>query len=293
MQYQLAKLGKNAKISIVFCSIIILFVLSLFVFDVGINSKYYITRDFSEAFGARMSGNCDKFIESVAQDSDGWKKLCLKEKNKEAPAINKYTIKEVSISGDKAFVQVELERDLYLLNLQMKANNRAEIKDTNYVTSYELIQRGLFFKSWFLNMDTEETKASKQAEEQRKKEAEEQAKKQLVSYQYSGVVLKNVNVSSAPVEYFGSLKSIGRSTITGTVANTNNFDITKLSIKFILTSDNKGLNKIGEVNCDLQDNNLGSAVFYANSTKQFSQSCSFPDEKFWFTYSVRYAEKSI
>ena len=122
----------------------------LLVLDINLNSKYFVKRDFSNAFYARITGNCNEFgkhfIEEYAND---WIERCFKEKRREDMVpIDKYKIKNISFGDDKAFLQVELTRTnisegayTYTINYEMERAEEKYLKIfpwTRYVISQEL-----------------------------------------------------------------------------------------------------------------------------------------------------------
>lgn len=100
----------------------------LFVFDIGLNSEYFVKSDFNNAFYARMAGDCDKFGSYIVPEyRQEWFDRCLEEKRRDDTVpIGKFEIKEVSMNDDKAFLQVALTRRI----------SRGE--DSNYDVNYEM-----------------------------------------------------------------------------------------------------------------------------------------------------------
>lgn len=101
----------------------------LFFIDVGINSKYFIIRDFSSAFEYRRTGDCDAFREYITQDQQNWHDTCEYEKQQKQPQINSFRIQSIThkFGSNRAFLQVEISRikigDKYIynsLNYEMK-----------------------------------------------------------------------------------------------------------------------------------------------------------------------------
>ncbi len=129
------------SVAIVITAIAIVFI---FIIDIGINSKYHISKSFTDTFQKRMSGDCDSFknkVFSVYQKD--WYNRCLKEKDRQNTVpIRFFEIKEISVSNKNAFLLVELSRD--------SGDGKKVI---NYVVNYQMIKlRG----KWFLNQNIEE-----------------------------------------------------------------------------------------------------------------------------------------
>ena len=110
------KMKKNWRIILIVLGFLILMVLYfLFVFDIGLNSKYFAKKDFNNAFLARQTGNCNIFKDYVSEQyREIWYKRCINEKGRidnQFP-IKTFTIKNITINQSKAFLQVEIERDI-------------------------------------------------------------------------------------------------------------------------------------------------------------------------------------
>jgi hypothetical protein len=103
--------------------------------DIYINRGHLAKKQFSEAFMARITGNCESFDEFVIRDLSGWRNKCLIEKHLETDPLYGFTVLNVTVRGDKAFLQTELVRG---------AN-----EDT-YPVTYELL---LVDGKWFINQD--------------------------------------------------------------------------------------------------------------------------------------------
>lgn len=105
-------------------------------YDIGINSSYQAKHDFTAAFQARHTGNCDDFVRWVSDEYDSeWKSLCLSEKNDGyGVAIISFDIQNIQISGDKAFLLVELQHG----------------KREPYLVNYELVRYSKGLSSWWL-----------------------------------------------------------------------------------------------------------------------------------------------
>lgn len=123
----------------------------------------------------------------------------------------------------------------------------------------------------------------------REQERLAQEERKLNNYETYDVSISNIKLTNNQ----GRIVFQGKQSykIDGTIKNNNDFNITKVSLKFILTSDKAGKNKVDEVNCNLKDSGTAfgdDTIFYANSSKDFSQACIFPDSSpwSWYTYSI-------
>ena len=127
------KIRKNWKIILIgtFFMVFIIFYL-LFILDIGINSKHFIRRDFNNAFLYRKTGNCNKFKDYLLKDVEGWGERCIEEKDREGAPIKDFSIKSITVSGNTAFLQVELVRDIP--ELQLKGEESAY----GYVVIYDM-----------------------------------------------------------------------------------------------------------------------------------------------------------
>ena len=100
----------------------------LFLIDIGINSKFFIKKDFEIAFQHRTTGDCASFADYLCRDAERWYSTCEKEKVHDAEPIRNFTIQNIShkFGSDRAFLQVELTRnfkgedDIYSVNYEMK-----------------------------------------------------------------------------------------------------------------------------------------------------------------------------
>ena len=94
-------------------SVLVLIFVGLFLLDIGINSKFFIKRDFNQAFEYRTSGDCVSFSNYFSRDNDKWKDTCEKEKkHDDATPIRSFKIQSIShkLGSNRAFLQVELTR---------------------------------------------------------------------------------------------------------------------------------------------------------------------------------------
>jgi len=119
---------------------VILIIYFSFILDIGINSKYFVKRDFNTAFIARKTGNCEVFKSYIYNDKDKWGKRCINEKDLSSDAIDKFFIKGITINGNDAFIQVQLLRNIppsiriELNETQLKALSEG------YLVNYDLIK---------------------------------------------------------------------------------------------------------------------------------------------------------
>jgi len=123
------KIKKNKIVT--FSIIVIIFIIPyfLFILDIGINSKYFVRKDFNSIFLARKTGNCAIFKEYITRDIEKWGERCITEKDRNYPQIKSFSIKEITIDNNLAFLQVELERDteeshFYLVTYNMQRTNK-------------------------------------------------------------------------------------------------------------------------------------------------------------------------
>lgn len=122
LQVMFLSVVKKLNMVYLICFLIIV-IFFLFFYDIGVNSTFFVKKDFTSAFLFRKTGNCDGFATYVEVDQYKWLEKCLEEKNNESSTlpIKKFKITEVTISGNKAYLQVELQRgkDAYYVNYQM------------------------------------------------------------------------------------------------------------------------------------------------------------------------------
>ena len=106
-----------------------------FFIDVGINSKFFIERDFNQAFKYRLTGDCDSFVDYINKDKENWKERCKKERKNENPPIENFQIKNIShkFGSNRAFLQVEITRNIFG-------------KDHTYSVNYEMRKIGISWK---------------------------------------------------------------------------------------------------------------------------------------------------
>lgn len=107
-----------------------------FIYDIGLNSDYFVKRDFNEAFLLRKTGNCDRFGQFIIENySKEWFNRCLDEKNNRNVIfpIKDFVLKEASFNNNQVFLQVELTRDI---PIALKIEEKIEKSD--YVVNYEM-----------------------------------------------------------------------------------------------------------------------------------------------------------
>ncbi|MFH1968455.1 MAG: hypothetical protein ABIJ84_03655 [bacterium] len=107
---------KNKVVLTIILATVFAFVLvGFFIIDLGINSKFFIKKDFNQAFLYRTTGDCDAFTYYLNSDIESWKERCQKEKNHDKEPIRDFSIQKVShnFGNDRAFLQVELKRNNY------------------------------------------------------------------------------------------------------------------------------------------------------------------------------------
>lgn len=141
------KIKKNwLPILIVLIPLILSSLYFLFVFDIGLNSEYFIRRDFNRAFLFRQTGNCDVFKDYIISEyADDWAERCIEEKDKKsALRIKEFSIKNITMAQDIAHLQVELKRDLYSAILSGEIKEPSEGYVVNYETRKETDNKKLF-----------------------------------------------------------------------------------------------------------------------------------------------------
>lgn len=119
--------------------IVVLILIFLFFLDIGINSKFYIKKDFSHAFQYRMAGDCISFSNYIYQpegtwteNKNRWIQRCENEKSQKSYSIMKFKVTTIThqLGSDTAFLQAELTRNsenkngyTYAASYTMKKNN--------------------------------------------------------------------------------------------------------------------------------------------------------------------------
>jgi hypothetical protein len=81
--------------------------------DIYINRTFLAKRDFSRAFAARITGNCDTFCDYILRDLDKWRGKCAAEKILSTDPFYGFKVLKTTVRGESAFVQVELTRGIY------------------------------------------------------------------------------------------------------------------------------------------------------------------------------------
>lgn len=120
-------------------TLILVFFVGFFLMAIGIlgiNSKFFIKRDFNRAFQYRLAGDCDSFSNYINRDTQKWKERCENEKLISGYPIRSFIIKQIAHNflSDRAFLQVNIIRD----------NNTKE-GYSNFV-NYEMKRYGLKWK---------------------------------------------------------------------------------------------------------------------------------------------------
>ena len=122
------KKNKSLSFTIGFVFIVLVVFFTYF-YDIGLNSKYFVKKDFSQAFLLRQTGNCEEFVKYINKDWANWVSRCYEEKgNNDAAPINTFTIKEVTVNGNRSFLQVEIKR------------NDVDFKEYSYMVNYEMVR---------------------------------------------------------------------------------------------------------------------------------------------------------
>lgn len=132
---------KQNKIYIIATVVATLSLICLFSLDIGINSEFYIKRDFDQAFQYRMTGDCIIFGNYIYQaegtwteNKDKWIEACENEKN--SISIRKFKVTAIThqLWSDTAFLQAEVTR------------NSANKDGYTYAVSYKMKKSGLIWK---------------------------------------------------------------------------------------------------------------------------------------------------
>lgn len=113
---------------------------AIYVYGNGFNSKDFISRDFNALFLARQSGNCEKFISYVLQDKTAWSVRCEEERSgtkSGVEPIKSFEIKLIDVTDDRAFLQVELQRDDYE-DAKELAEDGHKLPDSGYLVNYKM-----------------------------------------------------------------------------------------------------------------------------------------------------------
>jgi hypothetical protein len=150
--FRLARRSKFNILSAALCaSLAGFFLLS---FDFGLFSSYHVKHDFNEMFQKRMTGNCEAFAQKILIGRDEWKERCIGERERledtDVPIVG-WEIIDISINGDEAFLQVELERDPREAKLLFAADGREfPEEDWGYRVNYQMKKEAY---DWYLNQE--------------------------------------------------------------------------------------------------------------------------------------------
>jgi autonomous glycyl radical cofactor GrcA len=100
-------------------------------------------------FHARQTGNCQKFASFILLDQEKWTERCIKERSSDekVSSIRSFEIKEISIDGGQAFLQVELQRDTYFVESEL-AEDGHKLPQGGYLANYQMKREGT---TWYLN----------------------------------------------------------------------------------------------------------------------------------------------
>lgn len=118
--------------------------------DIGLFSKRFIKKDFETAFLARQTGNCERFVSYLLVDQNSWRGRCEKERDGgEASPIKDFSIQEITVEGNEAFLQVELIRDNYeaAATLAFKGH---DLPEGGYLVSYRMKRN---HNRWYINQE--------------------------------------------------------------------------------------------------------------------------------------------
>ena len=102
---------------------------SLFLIDIGINSKFFIEKDFKTAFEYLVTGDCKSFNNYLYKD--GYEDWCEKLHDIDGAKIKSFEIQNLShkFGSDNAFLNVELtvvsegKEKTFIMNRQMQKVN--------------------------------------------------------------------------------------------------------------------------------------------------------------------------
>jgi len=140
----------SKKLRVILGGVVIILISSLIFLlsvNIGLFSKYFIKKDFNNAFLARQTGNCDKFVSYLLIDKNNWIERCNKERNGEKDSIKSFSINKITINGNDSFLQVELIRDVYqeAVALALKGH---DLPEGGYLVNYQMKKEG---NRWFIN----------------------------------------------------------------------------------------------------------------------------------------------
>ena len=133
------------SLGIIFTSLLVSFG---FIYDIGLNSSYFIKRDFATAFIARQTGDCETFQSYHLQEAGEWLARCINERNREdVYPIKSFKLKNINIRGNEAFLQVEIERDNYRVTTQLAIKGH-QLPEGGYLVNYQMKRLN---GRWFFN----------------------------------------------------------------------------------------------------------------------------------------------
>ncbi len=145
-------LKNKLLLSVVLLLIIICF--CYFLLDLDLISKFFVKRDFNNAFLARQTGNCDEFEKYFLLPSPndllnlalgGEKEInttpllaywCKIEKDS-GGSIKNFKVLNITINSDRAYLQIELKKDNYFEYLDM-AKKGHKPPESGYLVNYEM-----------------------------------------------------------------------------------------------------------------------------------------------------------
>jgi hypothetical protein len=121
------KIGVIPVIIPIAAAVIISGVVLFFTTDIYINRAFHAKRDFSKAFSARITGNCETFYEYIIKDIEAWRLKCTREKMLSTDPFYGFTVLNVTTRGKQAFIQAELirgpQKTTYPVTYEMKLTN--------------------------------------------------------------------------------------------------------------------------------------------------------------------------
>lgn len=126
----LGKIKSNKLLLLTIGFIFIIVVFFSYFYDIGLNSKYFVKKDFSQAFLLRQTGNCEEFVKYINKDWANWVSRCYEEKNNinDTIPINSFAVKQITINSNRSFLQVEIKR----IN--------TDFKEYSYIVNYEMVR---------------------------------------------------------------------------------------------------------------------------------------------------------
>lgn len=155
------KIKKYWWIILIVVFIILVVLYFSFILDIGINSKYFIKKDFIAALTNRKTGNCTAFKSYLLKDIEEWGKRCIDENNLDNPQIKEFSIRDISINGDSAFLQIDLERSPTAQMRLLKATGELKNYESKYSATYtiekQITEKKFLFlfpqTRWFINQE--------------------------------------------------------------------------------------------------------------------------------------------